>query len=135
MSRHLIAAAMAMLTSIASAHAAPHQGSVVVHPAHAPNYQRQPAPPPPRMAHRPGARRGHIWVDGHWQWRGNRYRWVDGHWVRARSGYGYAQPQWVQRNGRWVYVHGQWQRRHKGHGQGGGRSKRYDPHPGHAHQY
>ena len=45
-------------------------GAVTV-PASAVIIVRQ-APPPPRAETVPEARRGHLWVPGHWDWRGKR---------------------------------------------------------------
>ncbi|MBS9478016.1 YXWGXW repeat-containing protein [Ancylobacter radicis] len=68
-------------------------------------------PPPPRREPRPAARRGYVWVPGHWNWSA-RYRWVwvPGHWEEARRGFVYAGPRWVLRRGRWVYEPGRWVR-------------------------
>ncbi len=99
-------------------HAPPHaaiQGTVVIQSdqpqrGYQPTqtYQVIPAPPPPRYEAVPRPRRGQVWEQGHWEWRGNRHRWVKGHWVQARSGYQYRQPQWVERDGRWEMQRGRW---------------------------
>ena len=69
------------------------------------------APPAPRHEVVPVARAGHVWVRGHYQWRGNQYAWVPGHFVRARAGYVYREPHWVQRaNGTWFMVGNTWER-------------------------
>lgn len=73
-------------------------------------YQVIPAPPPPRREATPRARRGQVWEQGHWEWRGNRYQWVRGHWVQARNGHQYRQPHWVERDGRWEFQRGGWDR-------------------------
>lgn len=86
------------------------QGTIIIQSGPQLAYRDLPPPPPPRSAHRPGVRKGQVWVDGHWEWRGTRYRWVDGYWLQARRGYAYQQPQWVQRNGQWTYVRGDWRR-------------------------
>lgn len=107
------AIAIAALASIGSAQAAT-PGTVVVtgdrgfQPVQ--GYQVIPAPPPPRHEPVPRARRGQVWEEGHWEWRGNRYHWVRGHWVQARAGYHYRQPHWVERDGRWVFQRGGWDR-------------------------
>ena len=85
------------------------QGTVIIQSSPQLAYRNVP-PPPPRVVNRPGARRGHVWVEGHWEWRGARYRWVNGYWLQARRGYAYRQPQWVQHHGRWTYVRGDWRR-------------------------
>ena len=61
----------------------------------------QTAPPPVHYEATPRARRGMVWVPGHWEWRHDRYRWIDGHWIKARPGYRYNTPQWSERGGRW----------------------------------
>ena len=66
------------------------------------------APPPPRFASVPGARRGDVWAPGYWDWRGDQHEWVRGTWVRARQGYTYSQPQWIERNGQWYKEQGRW---------------------------
>src|SRR5687767_14122437 len=40
---------------------------------------------PPSLRHEvvPSPRHGHLWVPGHWAWRGHRHHWVPGHWVVA----------------------------------------------------
>jgi len=68
------------------------------------------APPPLRREATPPPRRGKVWEQGHWEWRGNRHQWVRGHWVQARAGYDYRQPQWVQHDGRWEMQRGGWDR-------------------------
>lgn len=100
------AAALALASSMGTAQAQTH-GTVVIQSG-GPSYQVIPAPPPPRAYAHPRARRGQVWVDGHWEWRGNRHRWVEGYWVKARPGYAYRQPQWVERNGRWHFEDGRW---------------------------
>ena len=67
-------------------------------------------PPPPRYERVPAPRRGMIWSQGHWEWRGHRHVWVPGNWVRVRSGYSYHQPAWVQRGNQWHYAQGGWDR-------------------------
>lgn len=68
------------------------------------------APPPARYEAVPVARRGYVWVPGHWIGRGNRHVWQGGHWERTRVGYSYAQPNWVQHDNRWKYNRGRWNR-------------------------
>ena len=60
----------------------------------------QTAPPPVHYEAAPRARRGMVWVPGHWEWRHDRYRWIDGYWLKARPGYRYNAPQWRERGGR-----------------------------------
>lgn len=82
----------------------------------APTYQVIPAPPPPRYEATPRHRRGKVWEEGHWEWRGNRHQWVKGKWVQARNGYQYRQPQWVERDGHWEMQRGRWARDDDGDG-------------------
>jgi len=83
----------------------------------------QVAPPPPRHEVVPGHRRGHVWVPGHWVWRGHQHHWMPGHWVVARPGYRYHGPRWAERDGRWLYERGRWDR------DGDGVPNRYDRRP------
>lgn len=69
-------------------------------------------PPAPRSEARPPARRGYVWVPGHWEWSARDGRvWVPGRYVRDRPGYRYVGPEWTFRNGQWVFVPGRWVRR------------------------
>lgn len=68
------------------------------------------APPAPRTEAVPAARRGHVWVPGHWDWRGERYVWVKGNYMRERRSYMYDQPSWEERDGRWHRTGGAWRR-------------------------
>lgn len=83
-------------------------GSIAV-PATAANYVRV-APPPPREEVAPTPRHGHVWVEGHWEWRHGHHRWVSGHWIRERHGYHYKQPTWTERDGGWHMERGGWRR-------------------------
>jgi len=58
------------------------------------------------------ARRGYIWVDGHWKYnkRTNRYVWVKGGWVRARRGFVYVPGRWVKAPAGFKWVPGTWRR-------------------------
>jgi len=68
------------------------------------------APPELRREAIPPARRGYMWVPGHWNARNNRHVWQKGHWERNRSGQHYVAPAWVQRDNRWEYQRGRWNR-------------------------
>lgn len=111
------ALALVALLATAPAHAAI-QGTVVIQSdtpqrGYQPGYtayQVIPAPPAPRREAHPRPRRGQVWVQGHWEWRGQRHAWVRGHWVQARKGQYYRQPQWDQRDGRWLLQRGGWDR-------------------------
>lgn len=84
------------------------------------------APPEPRAERVPQARRGHVWVPGHWDWRGNRHVWVKGKYIRSRSGYVYNAPRWEERDGGWYMARGQWARRDR---DGDGVPNRLDSRP------
>ena len=119
--------------ALAPAQAAPH-GTVLVqadqHPAPAYTQGRPayiPAPPPPRREATPRARRGQVWVAGHWEWRGHRHVWLPGTWVQARPDHHYRQPQWVQQHdGHWQMRAGGWDRDRDGDGV----PNRHDRRPG-----
>lgn len=98
-------------------------GALMSAPASAqPSISLQFGPPPPvRYEVVPPVRHGHVWVPGHWEWRGNGHVWVAGYYLRERPGYYYEQPVWVQDGGRWVYRSGNWHRGSHGHGFHGGR--------------
>ena len=68
------------------------------------------APPAPRVETVPEARRGHVWVPGHYDWRGKRYVWVKGTYMRERRGYMYDAPAWEEHDGRWHRTGGNWRR-------------------------
>ena len=52
----------------------------------------------------------HVWVDGDWAWRGNRYEYVNGYWaVPARQGIVWVPGHWKQTMRRgWVWKKGHW---------------------------
>ena len=58
------------------------------------------------------AKRGHIWIDGHWKANraGTGYVWVKGHWARARRGYRYVPGKWVVVKGGHRWKPGVWVR-------------------------
>ena len=68
--------------------------------------------PPPQLRHEvvPAPRRGHLWVPGHWDARGNKHAWRAGRWERERAGYRYVEPRWVARNDGWALERGRWNR-------------------------
>ncbi len=67
-------------------------------------------PPPPRAVvvtrpARPGA--GHVWIAGHYVYRGGRYIWVKGAWVKPpRKGVVWVPGRFDTRKG--VWVSGRW---------------------------
>lgn len=65
------------------------------------------APPKPKTR-RPAARRGFVWIRGHWEWRDGDWAWINGHWERARRGYHWKPGEWVLQGGIYVWVEGSW---------------------------
>lgn len=66
------------------------------------------APPELRYEAVPSARRGQVWVPGHWDAKGKKHVWRAGHWEKQRKGYHYVTPSWVQRDNRWELQRGRW---------------------------
>jgi hypothetical protein len=64
------------------------------------------APPPIRVEVRP-ARAGHVWVDGHHEWRGGQWVFVNGHYEAVRHGHRWVPGHYQQtpRGHRWVPGH------------------------------
>lgn len=81
--RWLLAAGLAFAAATASAQPTYHHGPRPTHVHSGHRYAPPPPPPPPRYSHRPAARKGHVWMEGHWRWEGRRHVWVPGHWVKA----------------------------------------------------
>ncbi|CAD6537934.1 YXWGXW repeat-containing protein [Paraburkholderia sabiae] len=68
------------------------------------------APPLARHERAPKPRRGYVWVEGYWTFRGKHYAWQKGRWVLARPGYEYQQARWVKVPGGWELRQGGWRR-------------------------
>lgn len=65
-------------------------------------------PPPPRHV-RVEPRSGYVFIQGHWDRRGNQWQWVDGHWERERANAYYQPGRWQRHRGRGhVWVEGRW---------------------------
>lgn len=109
--RHLSVAGLALLglCALSAAHAGPQGTAVVVHAGNV-HVQYTQAPPPLRHEATPRARRGMVWVPGHWEWRGHRHVWMRGYWTQARPGYHYRPVQWQEQGGRWHMQPGRWDR-------------------------
>lgn len=60
--------------------------------------------------------RAHIWIEGGWVTRGDRYVYNQGYWAMPRRGRHYVAGHWDRRRGGWCYVPGRWDRRGRGHG-------------------
>jgi hypothetical protein len=67
-------------------------------------------PPPPRVEvqmARPSP--NHVWIAGHYAWRGGAHVWLPGHWAMPPSGgYTWEPARWVNQNGQWVFYEGHW---------------------------
>ncbi|HEY4299229.1 MAG TPA: hypothetical protein VGM73_00045 [Candidatus Didemnitutus sp.] len=52
----------------------------------------------------------HIWIDGYWTWRDDRYEWVNAHWeAPPSSGSEWITPRWEQRSdGNYNFIEGHW---------------------------
>jgi hypothetical protein len=51
---------------------------------------------------------GHVWVAGHWAWRGH-WDWVHGHWhAPPRKGAKWVPGQWTQKGKSWHWGAGHW---------------------------
>jgi hypothetical protein len=85
------------------------------------------APPAPIQEVIPAPRRGFVWAQGHYDYRGNQYVWVRGHWMRERAGHEWREARWVERDGQWYREGGDWARRHDervmGYGRGDDRDQ------------
>ena len=58
------------------------------------------------------ARKGYVWVDGHWKYnqRKARYIWVKGTWHKAKRNHRYVAGRWVNTRGGYKWVPGHWRR-------------------------
>jgi WXXGXW repeat (2 copies) len=65
--------------------------------------------PPPVRYVEVQPRRGYLFVQGRWDWRGNQWVWIDGHWERERPNYAYRPGRWQRhpRRGH-VWIEGNW---------------------------
>jgi hypothetical protein len=82
-------------------HDVPGPGKVVVVKKRPPKVRREARP------HRPSRR--HVWIPGHWEWRGNAYVWKSGRWVvPPRAGAVWVPGRWKQSHGGWIFVAGYW---------------------------
>jgi len=63
------------------------------------------------VSHPAKANPGHVWIDGHWQWRKkeNKYVWIKCHWVKPnRPGSVWIHGHWVDTPKGHKYVPGYW---------------------------
>jgi hypothetical protein len=68
------------------------------------------APPPPRVEVRTVAPSPqHVWLPGHWAWRGGGHVWLPGHWALPPApGYHWVHARWINEGGQWVFYEGHW---------------------------
>jgi YXWGXW repeat-containing protein len=52
-----------------------------------------------------------IWIDGYWNWSGNRWLWRRGYWGHARAGYSWVPHRWYRDGRGWRMSAGHWVRR------------------------
>ena len=99
----LIAGAMLTLGGCVVAPAGPHMhGTVVV----------RAAPPAPRYEVVGVAPvRGHVWIEGYWNWTGRQHVWVPGYWSAPQPGHYWVPHRWEPHHDGWAYKPGHWQRR------------------------
>lgn len=57
------------------------------------------------------ARPGYVWVEGHWDWSGDRWVWSDGMWIDDRPGLVWVQGGWVFGQDRYYWRPGHWRPR------------------------
>jgi WXXGXW repeat (2 copies) len=68
------------------------------------------APPPLRVETQPPQpSAAHVWIPGHWIWRGTQHEWSIGHWViPPAGGYVWSPARWAAENGQWSFYEGHW---------------------------
>lgn len=68
------------------------------------------APPPrPRIVRPPCPGPTYVWIDGRYDYRGDRYVWVSGRWsVPPRGRRAWRSGRWERRGGTYVYIKGRW---------------------------
>ena len=49
----------------------------------------------------------HLWINGHWAWRG-RWVWEPGFWEVRRPGAVWIEGHWVRHRHGWVWIGGHW---------------------------
>ena len=83
-------------------------------------YVQQPPPeyvivreaPPPIIVERrpPPPGQGHIWIDGYWNWNGQRYVWEPGHWAAPPHEHAvWVAPRYEKDQQGYRYTRGRWQ--------------------------
>lgn len=70
----------------------------------------QEAPPPIIVERRsPAPGHGHVWIDGYWNWSGQRYSWQSGHWTTPPHGRAsWVSPRYERHGHGYRHVPGHW---------------------------
>jgi len=67
-------------------------------------------PPPARVeviSVAPSA--AHVWIAGHWMWRGSDYEWIGGRWEQPAAGFRRWEPgRWQHDRNGWFWEEGHW---------------------------
>src|SRR5262249_18399810 len=65
---------------------------------------------PPRVEVRPVAPSvSHVWIPGHWAWRGGAHVWIGGHYALPPApGYHWVHARWGNQGGQWTFYEGHW---------------------------
>jgi hypothetical protein len=53
---------------------------------------------------------GYVWMDGYWNWVGDRHEWVPGRWVAPHPGHHWRTYRWVRQGDGWHLKPGRWVR-------------------------
>ena len=88
-------------------------GCVVAPPPYYYGYGPTEGPPPPPhevIGVPPVA--GYIWIDGFWDWDGDRYAWRTGRWEPPRPGYRWVPHRWDREGTHWQRHGGRWEHDH-----------------------
>lgn len=85
---------------------------VVVHHQRPAATRVRQAPPaaPMEVEAMPAPRANYVWVNGNWDWNGNRWVWSRGRWESQRSGARWIPAHYESRGGEYYYVPGHWGR-------------------------
>jgi hypothetical protein len=51
----------------------------------------------------------HVWIGGHWAWRGAEYVWIPGHWEMPGAGFrAWVPGHWAHDRFGWYWIEGHW---------------------------
>lgn len=69
----------------------------------------QQPPPPPIEAVVAQPSNSHVWTDGYWTWRNERYEWMAGRWdIPPRAGAQWYNPRWEKDGNAFRFYEGYW---------------------------